>query len=228
MRLIAFGCSQTYGHGLEDCYISPNYPNGEPSKLAWPSLVARQMNIPCINMSSPGASNKRIWNSIMNFQFQKDDVVFVMWSYPERSCIIDSKKPNAIRNIGRWMDDADYYYNNFYSEYDSMLMSQLHVNHANSYLKEKYLTVYNLACWSEVRKIFKLNNQTTPDLKIYISDLRNKFGYALDNLHPGAQCHVEVARLICQKLNVPFDLARSEPASLIERFKRWYNTDRTI
>jgi len=60
MRLIAFGCSYTYGAGLEDCFTPPIGHGPIPSKFAWPQLVANELNMECINMSSSGASNKEI------------------------------------------------------------------------------------------------------------------------------------------------------------------------
>lgn len=43
-RLIAFGCSHTYGHGLPDCFIPPHRPGTDPSKLSWPYPLGELLN----------------------------------------------------------------------------------------------------------------------------------------------------------------------------------------
>ena len=53
--LVTFGDSCTYGDGLQDC-LPPKMPN--PSKFAWPTLLASQMDYDLVNLSKPGASNK--------------------------------------------------------------------------------------------------------------------------------------------------------------------------
>ena len=53
-RLIAFGCSNTYGQGLEDCHILPNFPGPSPSKTAWPNTLGNLLNCSeVINQSKP-------------------------------------------------------------------------------------------------------------------------------------------------------------------------------
>jgi hypothetical protein len=49
-RLIAFGCSNTYGEGLEDCWIPEFRKHGpKPSKVAWPQILADKMGRECVN-----------------------------------------------------------------------------------------------------------------------------------------------------------------------------------
>ena len=61
-NLFAFGCSLTYGHGMEDNWDSNNNRpfDCSPSKKAWPFLLANMLNYNCINLAQPGASNKEI------------------------------------------------------------------------------------------------------------------------------------------------------------------------
>ena len=65
-RIIAFGCSLTYGEGLKDCLPDPiNLKKAKyPSKYAWPNLLSKKTNIPIINNGQPGESNKLIANNI--------------------------------------------------------------------------------------------------------------------------------------------------------------------
>ena len=64
-RLIAFGCSNTFGQALEDCWDYEKNDVGEyPSKLAWPSVLSKKLDLECHNHALPGASNKLIMNQI--------------------------------------------------------------------------------------------------------------------------------------------------------------------
>ena len=61
-KLITFGCSNTFGVGLPDCW-----PNTEfPSKLGWAQQLANGVSLPLTNLSRPGASNLGILNDIIS------------------------------------------------------------------------------------------------------------------------------------------------------------------
>ena len=86
-RLVAFGASYTYGDGLPDTFPNDN----KPSSLAWPGILADNLNLECVNMSSQGAGNKKIWHDILNFKFKPNDIVFILWAFPNRYTIFNSK-----------------------------------------------------------------------------------------------------------------------------------------
>jgi len=67
-KIVTFGCSVTYGHGLPDCHIAPDMPGKSPSKLAWPSLVANQANVQLSNQGKCGASNLEILYNILKYK----------------------------------------------------------------------------------------------------------------------------------------------------------------
>ena len=63
MRLVAFGCSQTWGSALPDVWgIKENQTIHERgvSKYAWPKLLANKLDVECVNLGIAGASNKEI------------------------------------------------------------------------------------------------------------------------------------------------------------------------
>ena len=82
-RVVAFGCSQTFGHGLPDC-IDPNNNNEQPSKFAWPALLQG------INCAVPGGSNKLAIYKALNFNWRTNDVAVFVWTYINRSCIVET------------------------------------------------------------------------------------------------------------------------------------------
>jgi hypothetical protein len=197
MRLIAFGCSLTYGHGLPDCFVPPYGPGLNPSKLAWPELVAKTLHKECINTSAPGASNKKIWNIVLNFEFKDNDLIFIHWSFPARTAMI---REDGVVDISH-NNKHDLYYQNFYDDYDSEVMSKLFVSHTNFYLNSKNLKVYNLVANRKLQSILTLKEMTTSHLPVYIQDSIKKFPYALDGSHPGIECHEFFSNQILQELD---------------------------
>jgi len=86
-RLLAFGCSNTLGNGLE-LEPSNNYRHlYKPSKYAWPQVLANMLDRQCINRANSGASNRQITYTILNTEFQSDDIVIIMWTYFDRHCV---------------------------------------------------------------------------------------------------------------------------------------------
>lgn len=114
MRLLFFGDSLTYGQGLADCSIRPEYwyedwSNLKPSNIGQAALVAKNLGIEYINLSKPGASNMQIHWEIKQFNnFQKSDFIVIQWSYENRDCILSEK----LSPIGPWHNTKtnDYYY----------------------------------------------------------------------------------------------------------------------
>ena len=91
-RLVAFGCSVTYGHGLEDCIASDGIGAGSiPSKFSLPSILADKMNLDCDNRAVCGLSNLGIVDKILNYSFNEDDMIIIMWTFFERDLLWISK-----------------------------------------------------------------------------------------------------------------------------------------
>ena len=80
-RLVTFGCSFTYGHGLPDCHVEPDLPGNAPSKHAWPNLLAKKLGYDCLNLSVCGSGNYQILLDILRTDFKPDDVVVIGYSY---------------------------------------------------------------------------------------------------------------------------------------------------
>lgn len=182
-RLIAFGCSLTRGDGLES------------SDHAWPNVLADNLDMICVNMASSGSSNKKIWKAVIDFDFQEGDKVFIHWSFPERTTIF--KKSGTV-DIGPWQTESKHYYRYIYDEEDSLLTSKLLVDHANYVLKDKEIEVYNLVPDEDVKSILMLTDKANTHIPVYIKSLAVNYPKALDNLHPGKECHEVVAKEICK------------------------------
>jgi hypothetical protein len=193
-RLIAFGCSYTRGTGLDDvwdfeknCSIFP-----QPSKYAWPQLVADELNVECINLGKGGYSNKAIWHTVINFEFKPSDIVFIHWSYLDRyhyyetndnGIIVDHKGSTA-------RDKAFFKY--LHSDYDMLNDLYLRMNHIN--------TLHNNIQHILIDPIDNVPwNNVTP-IDVYLNEYKIKYPRANDNSHPGMLAHQEFSKQLLQIL----------------------------
>ncbi len=203
--LVAFGDSCTYGHGLKDC-IAPDgvNPGKSPSEMAWPTELAYNFaptnseEIPYANLGIPGASNKEIWNKIMNTKLDHNNIVVIGWSLYNRTCVINK---HGVDQIGIWQDTkpAKSYFKHLYDDYDMHNDFYLRANHIKQYLDQKEIENYHwrlettmseqVPKWNEVRFIdFDYHN------------LKNKYPLAQDNLHPGEEAHKKIAESLFQHI----------------------------
>lgn len=184
-RIIAFGCSNTYGHGLVDCYVNGG-PGPKPSNFAWPQLLADRYNTRLVNEGKPGASNLEILTRILGFDFRSDDMVVIMWSTTDRDYILGHKPIQ----LGAWQStDIVKDWINVHSEEDLAIRSWLYFQHADLYLKDKGIEHHHFYSFTRGLRIFKPN---WVDVNIHDVDV-NKDDLALDNLHMGPLSHQRVA-----------------------------------
>jgi len=136
-RLIAFGDSFTFGHGLPDCQSMDGIgPGDEPSKLGFVSELANSLNIKeVLNFASPGASNRFICTSILNFpEFKPDDLILTQFTYHERDYYWNEDGQSQF--VGSWNFEEDpfgkYFASRTYKEafqrsYEAILLSILYL-----------------------------------------------------------------------------------------------------
>ena len=212
MRLIAFGCSNTYGQGLPDIWdFENNTPveNSDPSKLAWPQILADKLGIECINLGVPGASNKEIWwNAItcttrMNnhksiWHYEKTDIVVINWSFLPRWWLISKGNENGHIDQIKFHKKNSLALKSFikyiYNEEDSIIDLYLRCNHLYFFLKNKIKSIY--FCQQETliqenqsaRKLVLKFNETS-FLKTYFTNIINRNPKAHDDSHPGVDAH---------------------------------------
>lgn len=143
-RLIAFGCSNTYGEGLVDCWDAiKKRPGNNPSQYAWPSVLGELLGVDTvINLAVPGASNKRIWYDAISFEYEENDIVFLHWTFLDRDCFFGSAP-----EIGPWKIKKDKISNFYYSYMHTTLDRQFdffnRTDHMNRYLTSKNIKHYN-------------------------------------------------------------------------------------
>lgn len=198
-RLITFGCSITFGQGLEDCYKPEvNQAGDEPSKYAWPSVLATHLSLPLINKSLPGSSNLQILKAILEFDFQESDLVIVMWSHPDRDLLFlaDGDQP-----VGAWStSDLAKRWALTHDTCDLATKSWYHIHHANLFFKDKNIRQYNFFANYFLLMDYKPNFVDVIIHDIDVPTLR-RIDTALDKKHPGPLTQKAIAEKIKERIN---------------------------
>lgn len=213
-RLITFGCSNTYGEGLPDCWVN-NQVGPYPSKFAWPQLTADSLNLECINLSVPGTSNKQICNDILNTDFIQSDIVVIMWTYFTRTCFFQhnaESKRILVQDITNNFFSSERkkynttYYRTFYTETNSIIENYMYINLSRYMLNKKGIKNFHVSCdedqssYSDFKIPSESISSTLPrwncvDLNIF--NLNSIFlDRALDGMHPGFETHKKASEEI--------------------------------
>ena len=199
-RLVAFGCSNTFGEALPDVRNSKNRQHlfeNEPSKYAWPQILADKLNLECVNLGIPGASNKEIWWEILNYQPVETDIVIILWSWYDRHCIIKNqyrRRGRSILKIGTWKNEATskVFFKYLHHTYDMQIDFYLRCNHINQFLKNKVKLIKH-GNLGELLINSSFNEIDFLKADMYtIMDMLPK-AKALDDSHPGIEAHKQFA-----------------------------------
>lgn len=198
-RLITFGCSFTYGLALED-----------PSSQAWPAVLGKLTNRTVINNGASGSSNLEILSRILNFNFQKDDLVVIGWTYCNRDVIFN--KNGEHKKITAWMEGDDFKkWLELHSEYDIEFRSGIYIHHAETYLDN--LKIKNCGFWAVPsagnridRFLTNLFNNATR-MPVFVkkntlhTGIMNLVDFASNNSHPGPIAHKNAAEKLFKIIN---------------------------
>ena len=195
MRLVAFGCSNTYGLALPQEFIDDEVPL--TSKYAWAAVLSNRLGVECVNKGIPGASNKLISHMISNTPLYSTDIVVVLWSYIDRWCVIENPNYNEHNpalnyNIAPWISNkrSKYYYKLIYNETDHRLDTNYRIDYANLYLNNKGIKHYQSSCGS-------IDHPLLLDIKF--QELKN-IDYAADNQHAGIEAHKAIAETFYKRI----------------------------
>ena len=228
-RLLAFGCSNTFGHGLEDCLLENNQPAHKPSQWAFPLLLANKLNIPCLNLAEPGSSNQDILRKILSEDIRENDIVVILWTHYSRDVLyVEHHAPGSNKDektgldympVGHWMIDPNNGYSSVkhivasyyvaHTDIDQQIRSWLAIHHAENYLAS--LKTKSYLFFLDARNILYkkppfLKFKNLQDLQLW-ETLFVKNPRALDGNHPGLEAHQETADLMYNIINNDFLLA---------------------
>jgi hypothetical protein len=203
-RLITFGDSFTYGHGLADCHVAPDLAGTNPSELAWPALLGNKLGMTVVNESKPGNSNIEILRDILNFKdILPTDLVVVGWTFVVRDYIF---KKNLLGfdtsfKVSPWTKDTGFIKNwlSVHNNYDLSIRSGLNMHHASCFLKTKNVQQYHFCAHQELFDVmpeFTLVPENFIDGKIL-----PRIDKAFDNSHPGPLSHQQAANKLYETIN---------------------------
>lgn len=199
-RLITFGCSYTYGHGLQDCHIEPNIYGPSYSRLAWPSLLSNMLGVELVNCGKPGVSNLYILWNLLNFDFQENDLCVIMWTHYGRHPFTNLKYDSSIID---W-DDFDSSVIKKLPALDAeniIIKNHMSMHHAYTHLLSKNIQQY-FVIGSSDGLLYKQPKLKIPSLDYEITINKFQVDKALDNMHPGPQTHLAIAKELFNKINV--------------------------
>lgn len=212
-NLITFGCSCTYGHGLVDCF--ENLENA--SKYAWPAVLGNMLGANVFNYAQPGASNMEIFHRILNRVPDQDDCYVIMWTYPEREMLFDTKyipesvfnqiRPNksfskteeATIRLGPWTTDTvNKHWSTLHNRVDCIVRAWYIIHSAFLHLKSLGVQQHHYFVDYSHYRMYK-----PPFINIKMSDCdfdKNFIDKGLDNSHPGPNSHRTMASIIFEDI----------------------------
>lgn len=199
-RLVAFGCSYTYGHGLPDCHLGTNLPGPKPSDLAWPSVLAKLLELEVVNRSNPGASNLHILWNLLNFKFKKDDICVVLWTHLHRHVYsVLTENPSE----SKWDEGGLEAMQEMQIDETNLLIKNfICINHADMHLNNLDIKHYFL--FGPTMSAAKLVNACPESIRPneFIMGVPFKgLDVALDGNHPGPKSHSDFALRIYNNIN---------------------------
>ena len=174
-RLITLGCSHTICEGLEN-----------PSKDSWPSILSKKFNKKLINLAERGGSNRTIQHSVYTFEFQQDDTVIILWTYPDRYHFFKNKNTHTglINSWGKGRSEV--WFKDFHTTYNEKFDNQTIVNQVNLFLKNKNIKLYNLLVSSEFDYYFDITDLDIIDID-FTKKYLEKYPRGIDGWHMGIE-----------------------------------------
>jgi hypothetical protein len=115
-KLKSFGCSFIFGSDLSDAGMLP-------SKLTWPALIAKKLDLKYECYANPGQGNFKIYCDILaNSDCSHDSVYIINWTWIDRFDYISSatEKWNTLRPAQE-NQLQDFYYRNLHSQLRDMI-----------------------------------------------------------------------------------------------------------
>jgi len=210
-KLVTFGCSFTYGHGLADCMAEDGSNGPTASEQAWPSVLGKLTGMEVDNASEPGSSNLMITKAIVDYsKYTKDTVVVVMWSNNDRETIyktgneklhmlpgfLDDTMPGTFwfdKDKNNFKKTVTTYYENYHEDWNATLNQTIRMNFVHAFLKNKGIKSFHVHSEHHRLDINYFKKFNVRDLNLKYFNWKNNFHIddALDvpNPHPGPNSH---------------------------------------
>lgn len=169
--------------------------------MGWASILADKLQLELVNESFPGSSNTEIMYNVLKFNYNKDDLVVVMWTHYVRDMLFNFqfKYPFFRDRLGPWgKTHQERLWAEYLSEKDYAMKSWFHIHHAGLHLQQqKVKHIHYPATPQELDK----NRLEFIDVKNYYSDGIEYVDKAEDDLHPGVESNKILADKMYRILN---------------------------
>ena len=209
-RIVTFGCSHTYGHGLTDCYVLPScQPGPTPSKFAWPELLGQELYLDTVNMAKAGASNIEILSRILEFDFLENDLIIVQWTYTPRDMLFGvtfNQQLGPSFPEKNTSNNKDYYM--LHNEYDTLIRSLFHIHHADMFFRHKKLKYLHYIHETEMSRINVVIRSKLKWFNIPLNPfkiLSLEIDKANDGTHAGPKTQIEVSKTIISLIKEKYE-----------------------
>ena len=210
MRLVAFGCSHTFGEGITEVDICRK--GAQPSLYSWPTVLNRYLikkaNVRVLNYGEPGASNSLILQQIKQHTWKPKDIAVILFTYPTRYTHYEDEQVYTNILPGRLMfknDMVNKYYYKMYTDYHIEKTNLIDIEHAYLFLKYN-----NIPFVSRFVKplITEVQDQMSPDVKRDMVTTLSHFAekncrdnlLGHDNAHYSIQVHDAWARTLIKPI----------------------------
>lgn len=215
-KLVTFGCSFTYGHGLSDCIAEDGSNGPTASEQAWPSILSKLTGMKVDNASKPGSSNLMITKAIVDYpKYTKDTVVVVMWSNNDRETIYNDDGKKKLHMLPGFLDDhmpgtfwfdknenefkrtVTTYYENYHEDWNATLNQMIRMNFVHAFLKNKGIKSFHIQSRQHATDSNYFDKFLLKNLNFKYFNYKTDFFIddALDvpNPHPGPRSHALMA-----------------------------------
>jgi hypothetical protein len=137
MMLKSFGCSFVFGTDLSDDGRNGRYATF--SRLTWPALLAKKLDMRYHSYARPGAGNLRILEQVLTHAATNEQDFFVIgWTWIDRFDYRDIVTETWCTILPVETDTrAEFYYRNLHSEYADKLKTLIYIRTAIDVLEQK-------------------------------------------------------------------------------------------
>jgi hypothetical protein len=158
------------------------------------------LGLEVVNCSDPGASNIHILWKLLNFDFKNDDLCVIMWTHFGRHPFSNLKYDSLIIDWDNYESNATKQLPNINKD-DIVIRNMISVHHGYLNLLNKnikHLFVFG----SPDAHIYKLPDIEIPTLMKDLIIKKYLVDKALDDMHPGPNTHMNIAKELLDRINV--------------------------
>jgi len=197
-RLVALGCSYTYGDGFEDCVSSTSSP---PSVFAWPKLVSDQLGIECVNRSKSGIGNIEILHRLLTTELLETDIVVIMWSHFSRDVKFTENGGVEKYDLTSPLMEHWVKLHATPGDHDFNIRSWFNIHHANCYLKSRNIKCVNTFYPEFAYHDGKIRKPAFIDFVLHLTNWKVLDSNSGAHPHPGKQSQQYVANELIKIIN---------------------------